>query len=196
MAGVAGRKAPLAGRLFPDPAAFVDELELHLTVKDRDSVDELSSYAAGEERESFALRALRIGVLALRQARGQVDADLIQRETHRMLAGMQAQLSAHSAQIQDKLAGSLKEYFDPESGRFHERVQQLVKQDGELEQLLHRQIGSEDSQLCKTLVSHFGQQSPLMKILDPKDSEGLLQALGHTLTGSRTTGWRTSRGWT
>jgi len=30
-----------------------------------------------------------------------------------MLAGMQAQLSAHSAQIQDKLAGSLKEYFDP-----------------------------------------------------------------------------------
>ena len=108
MAGVAGRKAPLAGRLFPDPAAFVDELELHLTVTDRDSVDELSSYAAGEERESFALRALRIGVLALRQARGQVDADLIQRETHRMLAGMQAQLSAHSAQIQGKCAAILE----------------------------------------------------------------------------------------
>lgn len=181
MAGVAGQKAQLAGNLFPDPAEFVDELELNLTVTDRDSVDELASYAPGEERESFALRALRIGVLALRQARGQVDADLIQRETHRMLAGMQAQLSAHSAQIQDKLAGSLKEYFDPQSGRFHERVQQLVKQDGELEQLLQRQIGSEDSQLCKTLVSHFGQQSPLMKILDPKESEGLLQALGHTL---------------
>jgi hypothetical protein len=185
MAPVADPKPQGSESLFFE-ADFVDSLELQLTVTDRDTLDELASYPSGNQRELFALSALRIGVLALRQARGRVDADLIQRETQRMLSGLQGQLAAHATQLQDKLAGSLKEYFDPQSGRFHERVQQLVKQDGELEQLLRRQIGSEDSQLCKTLVAHLGQQSPLMKMLDPKESEGLLSALGQTLEAQLT----------
>lgn len=175
------RRQPLG--LFSD--ADEDEsrvvLDLHIRVSDPDTIEELSGHAAGEARDRFALDALRIGVLALRQARGRVDVDLIQRETYRMLCALEGQLTAHSAQMQDKVAGSLKEYFDPASGRFHERVQQLVKEDGELEQVLRRQIGSEDSQLCKTLLAHFGDQSPLMKLLDPKESEGLLQAMGQTL---------------
>ncbi len=182
MAGVVGGKMERAALLFPitgDEA--LDELELQLTVTDRDTIDDLTTYADGDEREQFALNALRIGVLALRQARGRVDADLIQRETQRMLAALQAQLTAHTAQTHEKLSGSLKEYFDPASGRFHERVQQLVKQDGELERLLRRQIGGEDSELCKTLISHVGQQSPLMKLLGPNESQGLLAALKQTL---------------
>jgi hypothetical protein len=181
MAGVADPKARRGMSLFPPDAGTDVRLRLSLTVVDRDTVDELTAYADPEEREAFALNALRIGVLALRQARGRVDADLIQRETQRLLAGMESQLTAHATAVQDKLAGSLKEYFDPESGRFHERVQQLVREDGELEQVLRRQIGGDDSQLCKTLVAHFGQQSPLMKILNPRESEGLLAALAATL---------------
>ncbi len=100
-----------------------------------------------------------------------------------MLAALQSQLTAHTAETHEKLSHSLKEYFDPTSGRFHERVQQLVKQDGELEQLLRRQIGGGDSELCKTLMSHFGQQSPLMKVLSPHESEGLLQSLRQTVEG-------------
>jgi hypothetical protein len=182
MAGAVDQRTVRAARLFSaDGAELPETLELQLTVVDRDTIEELLSYPCGEGRELVALNALRIGVLALKQARGRIDADLIQRETQRMLAGMESQLSAHASQIQEKLAGSLKEYFDPESGRFPERVQQLVKQDGELEQLLRRQIGGDDSQLCKTLLAHFGQQSPLMKLLNPSESEGLLAALGQTL---------------
>lgn len=184
MAGATGSKVKTGPTLFSaddDAADSLDTLLLELTVVDRDTIDELRSYAAGAERELFALNALRIGVLALRQARGRVDADLIRQETARMLAGMQGELAAHSLQMNEKLTSALKEYFDPESGRFHDRVQQLVKPDGELEQLLRRQIGSEDSELAKTLVGHFGRQSPLMKVLDPNESEGLLRALAQTL---------------
>ncbi|HEV3137775.1 MAG TPA: hypothetical protein VGZ26_07715 [Pirellulales bacterium] len=163
-----------------------DSLNLQLTVEDRDTIDDLLAYPAGDERDQFALNALRIGVLALRQTRGRVDADLIQRETQRMLNGLAGQLSAHAVQMQDKLAASLKEYFDPQSGRLHERVQQLIKQDGELEQVLRRQIGAEDSELCKTLLGHFGQQSPLMKLLNPSESEGLLMALRQTVESQLT----------
>ena len=162
-------------------------LVIELTIDDRDTVDEMCAYPEGPEREAFALNALRIGVLALRQARGRMDVDLIQRETQRMLAGLQSQLDGHSLEMHNKLAGSLKEYFDPQSGRFQERVQQLVKQDGELEQVLRRQIGGTDSELARTLVAHVGLESPLLKLLDPNQSRGLLQALRETVETQLTT---------
>src|SRR4051812_41768441 len=136
MARVAEARAAETARLFSEESSELpDALELRLTVVDRDTIEELLSYPCGAGRELTALNALRIGVLALKQARGRIDADLIQRETQRMLSGLESQLSTHALQIQEKLSTSLKEYFDPQSGRFPERVQQLVKQDGELEQL-------------------------------------------------------------
>ena len=186
MAGVVDQQARRKGLSIVDSVDAPDSLRLQLTIEDRDTIDDLLAFPSGGERESFALNALRIGVLALRQARGRIDADLIQRETQRMLTGLEGQLSAHAAQMQDKLATSLKEYFDPQSGRLHERVQQLIKQDGELEQVLRRQIGGEDSELCKTLLGHFGQQSPLMKLLNPSESEGLLMALRQTVESQLT----------
>ena len=71
----------------------------------------------------------------------------------------------------------LREYFDPDSGRFNERVKRLVSRDGELEQVLRRQIGTQDSELAKTLLHHFGEKSPLMKRLSPTESDGLVGAL-------------------
>lgn len=187
MAPAVDKKSERAVTLFNvDEAESPDSLPLRLTVTDRETIDELISYPEGEQRELYAQTALRIGVLALRQARGRLDADMIQRETQRMLSGLERQLAAHSAGMQERLTGSLKEYFDPESGRFHQRVQQLVRADGDLEQLLRRQIGGEDSELCRTLVSHFGQQSPLMKLLNPRESEGLLASLGQTLDSQLT----------
>jgi hypothetical protein len=183
MAGVVDG-SPRTRSLF-DPIA-PRPMVLELSIEDRDTLDELSAYPAGPEREQFALNALRIGVLALRQARGRMDVDLLQQETGRMLESLQMQLDAHAKGTHDQLAGALKEYFDPESGRFHERVQRLVKQDGDLEQLLRRQIGGADSELAKTLVAHVGEQSPLLKILDPNQSKGLLQLLRETVEAQLT----------
>jgi hypothetical protein len=183
MAGVVD-KTPRTLSLFDSISR--GPLVLELAIEDRDTIDELCAYPAGPERESFALNALRIGVLALRQARGRIDVDMLQQETQRLLASLQVQLDAHANQTHDQLAGALKDYFDPESGRFHERVQRLVKQDGDLEQLLRRQIGGTDSELAKTLVAHVGEQSPLLKLLDPNQSKGLLQVLRETVEAQLT----------
>src|SRR5688572_18811007 len=72
------------------------ELPLSLVVTDRDTIAELWLRREGEPRDDYALEALRIGVLALRQARGQLDADLIQRESQRMLGALEAQLRSHA----------------------------------------------------------------------------------------------------
>lgn len=156
-------------------------LPLELTVTDRDVVAALSALNDDRQREEYALCALKIGVLALQQAEGQLDADVIQRESERLLSDLNQRLTNHSRDLRQHLAGTLKEYFDPESGRFQERVQQLVGNDGDLEQLLQRQLAGEDSQLAKTLLAHVGNQSPLLKMLDPKESSGLLASLRKSL---------------
>lgn len=162
---------------FPATADLPFRLPIELTVEDSDTIAELCQYAEGDERERFALSALRIGVLALRQARGQVDGEQIRRQTDRMLLSLQAQLSEHAALVHNRLTASLKDYFDPESGRFQERVNRLIKKDGDLEDLLRRQIGAGDSELSKTLAVHFGHESPLLKLLSPDESQGLFRAL-------------------
>ncbi len=162
------------------------QLLLELSLRDPELIRELCVFPEGDARQEFALNALKIGVLALRQARGQVDADLIQRETQRMLDGLETQLGQHSLLIHQKISLTLTEYFDPQSGKFQERVQRLVSKDGDLEKVLKSLVGSQDSELSKTLVAHVGQNSPLLKMLSPNESQGLLAALRAMVEGELT----------
>lgn len=156
-------------------------LHLDLVVQNPETIAELCAHEEGEPRERFALEALRIGVLALKSARGQLDADLVRRESDRLLHTLEGTLQQHAQLMNERLTGQLKEYFDPHSGRFQERVDRLIRKDGELEQLLRRQIGAGDSELCRTLTAHLGQDSPLLRQLNPDESQGVLAALRKTL---------------
>ena len=156
-------------------------LPLELLVQNAETIQELCAYPEGEPRDRFALEALRIGVLALKSARGQLDADLVRRESDRLLDSLDGRLKQHAHLVHERLTGSLGQYFDPQSGHFHERLDRLVRKDGELEQLLRRQIGREDSELCQALATHVGEDSPLLQQLSPDESRGVLAALRDTL---------------
>lgn len=164
-----------------DESVLPFALQLELNVSDPELIQELAAHADGKPRDDYALCALRIGLLALKQARGQVDGDTIKREGEKLLSALEHKMTLHARGLDEQITCVLKDYFDPESGRVQERIQRLVKKDGELEQLLRRQVGQQDSELCKTLTSHFGSDSPLMKVLSPKESEGLLKTLAETL---------------
>jgi hypothetical protein len=159
------------------PSDLPFSLLVELTIHDSETIGELCRHQEGESRDHFAADALRIGVLALKQARGQVDADLVRRETDRLLQLLDSQLSNHAKSVHERLTDSLQVYFDPETGRFHERVERLVRKDGELEDVIRRQVGQDDSELAKTLAAHFGVESPLMKLLSPDQSQGLLASI-------------------
>ena len=150
---------------------------LELVVTDRDVIAALLDYPEGDKRNRYALEALKIGVLALRHVGGQATADLIQREVR----GMQEALEQHNKVVHGQLSTTLQDYFDPKNGRFSHRVQGLVAQDGELAILIKGFIEGENSQLARTLVAHVGSDSPLMKQLDPRQSEGLLAVLKQTV---------------
>ncbi|MGZ5139673.1 MAG: hypothetical protein ACXWCX_17900 [Burkholderiales bacterium] len=100
---------------------------LDMIIDDALIVPELLAYAPGGQRDQYALTALRIGVLALKQAQGRLDADVIRGEGERLLATLDERLTSHQRSVQDQVAVTLREYFDPKNGRFNERVEQLVR---------------------------------------------------------------------
>ena len=75
------RKPPMTG---PLPAVGDGPLILTLAVDDPDVVSELRRRAEGSSRNAFAVSALRIGILALRQAQGNVDANIVRNEGLRL----------------------------------------------------------------------------------------------------------------
>lgn len=172
-----------AAGLDPEPAA-ADRLVLTLQITDRELCAELEQYEEGQPREAFALAALKIGVLALRHARGRIDVERIRDEGDRLLASLAEKLSTHQTTLVQQLTASLREYFDPASGRFNERIERLIRQDGELEQVLRRQVGADGSELVRTLASHIGANSPLMQVLDPQASDGLLTSIGQAVAAT------------
>lgn len=157
-------------------------LPLTLVVTDHETLAELMQRAEGRERDVYALTALRIGVLSLKHARGQIDADAVRREGEKLLTDLKNALDSSRSEIHTNLTNALKEYFDPSSGRFQERVERLIKQDGDLEKVLQRQVGSDGSALAKTLAAHIGDSSPLMKLLNPEEANGLVSSIRSTVS--------------
>jgi hypothetical protein len=150
---------------------------LELNVTDPDSVKEVAVRTAGRERDEYALGALRIGLLSLKHARGQVDADAVRREGDRILDDMGSTLESYRTQLTEGVTNVLKDYFDPTNGRFQERVERLIRKDGELEQLLRRQVGVDGSEMALALAQHVGENSPIMNVLDPEQSGGVVNAI-------------------
>ena len=154
-------------------------LDLRLRISDPDLY---AAIAKREEpkRSQFALEAMKVGVIAFRQAQGQVDSYQIRDAGERVIADMGAALERHRRETAEQVSGCLREYFDPKSGLFTQRVRGLVGQGdeaGELERLIRRQMEGDGSLLARTLAAHVGDQSPLMRTLDPQSSGGLVALL-------------------
>ena len=154
-----------------------DAITLELTIKDPEIVAELERYPAGDERNHYAHAALRVGVLALRQANGLLDADVIRREGDRMLFSVKEMLTAHATNTTRDISSSLRRYFDPSDGELPQRLNRLVSRDGELEQLLARHVGNDASTLTTTLERHIGKESPLLQTLSPDQGKGIMALL-------------------
>jgi hypothetical protein len=160
------------------------KLELELVIDDKDVIQALVEFPEGDERNQYAAEALKVGVVALRHVGGMVTADMIQRECTKLIGDIQHTFTHHRQIVHERVDNCLKEYFDPNNGRFSERVNRLVSpKDGELSKLIAGLIDGETSLLARTLLAHVGRESPLMQILDPDHSSGLLASLKKIVEG-------------
>ena len=82
-----------------------------------------------------------------------------------ILKHLQNSLNAHQKSVSENIGMVLEDYFDPQNGHFQEKLNGLLKENGEIERLMAKQIGPQESELGKTLNAHFGENAPLRKIL-------------------------------
>jgi hypothetical protein len=173
--GDSGKKPPMAATAS---ITGDDSLVLNLVIDDPAVVTDLKKRDEGRPRNSFAVSALRIGILALRQAQGSVDAEALKHEGQHLISSLSHELQLRVADIDRNMASVLKQYFDPKSGHFTERVERLVRKDGDLERVLRQQIGDgESSELARTLARRIGEASPLMRRLDPQDAASISRSI-------------------
>src|SRR5579859_1607011 len=129
-------------------------IRLELLITDPEVAHELGQRVEGREREEYARQALRLGVLALRQASGALDAQTMQREAERLLGSVRELLVDRTGQVTDGVTRLLSAYFDPKSGSLPQRLERLTKRDGELETLLTKHLDGERSVMAQTLAQH------------------------------------------
>ncbi len=168
-------------RIVPDTTSKGTPLDLRIVVEDREMIADLEAFPDGRERNTFALNALRIGLLALKQARGRIDADAVRAEGERILTSLGGALKSHEELLNRQVKETLSSYFDPRSGKFSERVDRLLQKDGEIEAALKRQIAGEGSELAKTLAANVGSNSPILRMLSPTQSDGVVSLLGRAV---------------
>jgi hypothetical protein len=152
-------------------------IRLELEIRDPEILEALASQAEGRERNEFARSALKIGVLAIKHAAGRIDGERIRAEGERLLAGLQDTMASQASQAHAQMVGSLREYFDPHSGRFPERVERFVKQDGELATLMRQQITATEEAMIRAFETYVGEQSAFLKRLNPAESNELILAI-------------------
>lgn len=156
-------------------------LKLDLEVRDPEVVTELSKRQNGVDRNSYALAALRLGVLTFRGARGELDVHSVRQEGERLLTEVRSALQEHAARVVGEVANSLEQFLDPRTGLLPQRLENLVRRDGELDALLARHLSGDGSELARTLALHVGERSPLFRLFSPSHADGFLLTLSRTI---------------
>lgn len=148
-------------------------LVLRLEVTDAEVLSELGKRPEGAVREKYALDALRLGVIALRQAAGELDAATVRQAGQEILSELRQLLESRGGAITSEIATALRQYFDPSTGTLPQRIESLIRNDGDLERALRAHLGPENSTMARTLAAHVGEGSPLFKLLSADEAQGL-----------------------
>ncbi|MGH7437182.1 MAG: hypothetical protein ACRENE_16020, partial [Polyangiaceae bacterium] len=158
-------------------------LVLTVEVTDPEVVIELRRHE-GEDLERYVLTALRLGVLSLRAAAGQSDAASLREAGASLVSEVRELLSTRAFEVTERIASSLTQYLDPQSGVLPQRLQALVRKDGEIETMLRSHVGADDSVLARSLAAHLGEGSAIFKLLSPTDANGLRAQLASSIEGA------------
>lgn len=153
-------------------------------VSDPEVLLALSEYPDGSAKTNFMVTALKVGVLALKAAKGTLDSDTLRREGDRVMEELGTRLNSWRAKLEERVAGSLSHYFDPQSGTFIDRVNRLTHDDGELATVVRRQVAEAQGSLGRLFEQFVGENSQLLRSLDPEGDNKLLQAMRATLDGA------------
>lgn len=122
----------------------------------------------------FGLRALSMAVAEAREAR----LEDIGEELKRTLTD---EIGRVGEEQRARLQAVLSEFFDPESGQLPRRLAALVEDDGEIAAVLRTHLAAENGTLAQTLAAAVGENSPLLRRLDPDRTTGVVPMIADSV---------------
>lgn len=167
----------------PTKAAGNEPAIVTFAISDPEVLAAMAEYPDGQPRTNFLTTALKIGVLSLKAARGTLDSDTVRREGDRLMEQLGERLNAWRGKFEERVTGSLSHYFDPKQGLFVERVDRLTRADGDLATVVRQQVKDAEQSLGKVFDQFIGENSTLLKALDPSGDNQLVANLQRTLDG-------------
>jgi hypothetical protein len=159
---------------------LVETLTLTLPVTDPESLGALYEFPE-EEQVPYALDALNLGIRVLNLATVQLDQQTIRDEANNLMGNLKQTMTEHADHAATAVETIFKQYLDPSTGVFNQRLNNLTKKDGELATVLSDYLEGDDSEIAHTLAHHIGENSPLFKKLDPEQKESLVNLLTETM---------------
>ncbi len=147
-------------------ARSLGALQLEIEVTDPDVVAELLRHPAGDDRERFAAAALRLGVLSLRIASGQVDAAAVAAARDKMVADVRELLASRASEITREMASTLSAHIGTDSPLL--KMLSPTQADGlpgQLEKMVETALGEQRSQILREF-SLDNRDSALRRALD------------------------------
>jgi hypothetical protein len=107
----------------------------------------------------------------------------VRNQGDRLIAALESRLAQYQDQLRSVLGGTLKDYFDPNDGRFTERVERLIRQDGDLGKVIRTQMDVAAVGLKEAIDNQVGPRSSLAQLLTPGESNALIAAIQRTVDG-------------
>ena len=162
--------------LAVDVLLHADAIEATVTDRRPDVVTSLLALSEAQ-RQGFVTDAWTIGVRAITNAHRNADEARLADVGKSLLEGVDRELEAYVVRQQDVLVQMLKRYFDPKDGQVALRIEDFLKDGGELARTMERYLSPENGALARTLAKELGANSPLLKKLSTTDNEGIVHAI-------------------
>lgn len=163
--------------------AAIEPIYMHLSLTDPDVVAAVSAYPVGPQRKEFVDLCLKVGVMAVRAAKGEVDGEAIKRSGEALLLQIAERLESFRESMGGQVAGVLGQYFDPTSGAFSTRVRALVEDNGELERVVRQPLQQEGERLKATIEGLIGPDGRLTRLLGTGEDNQFIRALREQVEG-------------
>lgn len=174
---------PDVAPIHTKPASASAPTIVTFAVSDPEVLLAMGEYPDGPARTNFLVTALKVGVLSLKAARGTLDTDTVRREGDRLMEQLGERLNVWRGKFEERVTGSLSHYFDPGQGLFTERVNRLTRADGDLVTVMRQQVKDAEQTMHKVFEQFIGENSDLLKLLDPSGDNQLVATMQRTLDG-------------
>lgn len=162
----------------------MDSEQFELNISDKKILELLSAYAPNK-REEITLKALRIGLIALKDIESVGNVDYVEKEFQKFKSDLEKEFgllkegfSKTLQETDDLIKEKLKNNFDPETGIMSRVMDRYLGEGGTLAELFNVENNTSAVSKIKTILSEYFDEdaSTVVRLLDPNNPKSPLSS--------------------